>query len=96
MDLLKWIGLVAKIQAGQGGAVKTCQILEETRYSRSLTQLRLRQLIKSNYIIRVKRGHYKLNGDNVVLRAIGLSVLLPMDVYEYQSRLSLSKEKNYA
>lgn len=87
MDRLSWVAMIADMQAGEGGeAVKTVDIIDASGYSRSLVQLRLRELITAKILIRPKKGRYMLNGDNQFLRKIGLSVLLPLDVYEFRSR----------
>ena len=89
MDALSWILVIARIQAIDGGGVGIMDLWDATKYSRSTIHRELRKLIIRNLVVRISRGKYRLNDSNEFLRSVGFSVLLPMDIYEYHSKMSL-------
>lgn len=89
MEHLRYFAIIAWIQKENDRAVGTNEILEWNNHSRQHVHTILNQLIKGGYIRRIKRGKYLLNDADFV-RAIGLAVLTPMDVFEHRSRLQLA------
>lgn len=89
--MIDFLARVARIQIGQGGnPVTTDDIRREyLSYSRTTVHKKIKWAVEAGHLSRVKRGQYIIDPTSTGLIAIGLCVLLPMDVYEYQSKKAL-------
>lgn len=89
--MIDFLGRVAKLQIGEGGNhVKTKDIRREyPLLSRTTVHKKIKWAVDAGLLSRVKRGQYIIDPTSEKLISIGLCVLLPMDVYEYQSKKAL-------
>ena len=95
MDDLGFFLTFAMFQSENDKNVTVGELASIMRISRQQVHNRLNSLIIRKLIIRVKRGQYRL-ADSRFNRAVGLCVLLPMDVYEYQSHIELERRSAQA
>jgi len=84
MDALEFFTYFAVFQCAEARPLAVGEVVEKMAMSRQSIHRHLSRLIKRGFIVKVKRGHYAVKS-TYSTQAIGLNVLLPMDVYEYHS-----------
>ena len=86
MNFVDFLFALAVIQRRNRAPVGVVQMCREHDIKRGTANMYLKQLIRSNYIVRVKHGKYQI-ASNELTRNLGLLLVTPMDVYIEASKL---------
>lgn len=84
MDALEFFTYFSVFQCAEARPLSVGEVVEKMAMSRQSVHRHLSRLIKREFIVKIKRGQYAVKS-TYSTQAIGLNVLLPMDVYEYHS-----------
>ena len=80
MNFVDFLFAVAILQRTNGGAVSVADVCKTHGIKRGTANMYLKQLIASNYIVRIRHGKYQVASTEIT-RNLGLLLVTPMDVY---------------
>ena len=85
MNFVNFLFALAELQRKNRKAVGIVEMCSAYGIKRGTANMYLKQLIKSNYIVRVRHGKYQI-ASNENTRGLGLLLVTPMDVYLESSK----------